>query len=103
MPGNEWKVAPAGSLLPGAERRTEDAEDSHVEMDGAIPVYKLHGSLNWSRVGDELELFQDLRPAFRHGGDAAIVPPVPEKEIPAWLRPVWSSAEAELGALSSWR
>ena len=72
MPGNEWKVARAGSLLPDAERRTEDAEDSHVEMDGAIPVYRLHGSLNWSRVGDELKLFQDLRPAFRHGGDAAI-------------------------------
>ena len=41
----------------------------------------LHGSLNWSRAGEGLELFQDLRPAFRGGGDAAIIPPVPEKEI----------------------
>jgi hypothetical protein len=49
-----------------------------------------------------LELFQDLRPAFRRGGDAAIIPPVPEKQIPAWLQPVWSSAEEELTRAATW-
>jgi len=73
-----------------------------VHLDGAVPVYKLHGSLNWSRAGDGLELFQDLRPAFRSGGDAAIIPPVPEKEIPAWLQPVWGSAEEELAKAAIW-
>ena len=62
----------------------------------------LHGPLNWSRAGEGLELFQDLRPAFRDGGDAAIIPPVPEKEIPPWLRSVWGSAEEELGRATAW-
>jgi hypothetical protein len=85
-----------GTQLPWAYQGT------HLELEGAIPVYKLHGSLNWSRGGDGLELFQDLRPAFRGGGDAAIIPPVPEKDIPAWLRPVWSSAEEELARAALW-
>ena len=71
-----------GTFLPWADY------GSRLELEGAIPIYKLHGSLNWSRAGEGLELFQDLRPAFRGGGDAAIIPPVPEKEIPTWLRPV---------------
>jgi hypothetical protein len=75
---------------------------SYLELEGAIPIYKLHGSLNWSRTGEVLELFQDLRPAFRSGGEAAIIPPVPEKEIPAWLRPVWDCAEEELGRAAVW-
>jgi hypothetical protein len=49
-----------------------------------------------------LELFQDLRPAFRRRGDAAIIPPVPEKEIPAWLQPVWNSAEEDLAGAADW-
>jgi hypothetical protein len=85
-----------GTQLPWAY------QGSNIELDGAVPVYKLHGSLNWSRAGDRLELFQDLRPAFRGGGDAAIIPPVPEKEIPAWLRPVWHSAEEELARAAVW-
>lgn len=85
-----------GTFLPWADY------GSHLELEGAIPIYKLHGSLNWSRAGEGLELFQDLRPAFRGGGDAAIIPPVPEKEIPTWLRPVWASAEEELGRATVW-
>jgi hypothetical protein len=85
-----------GTFLPWADY------GSHLEVEGAIPIYKLHGSLNWSRAGEALELFQDLRPAFRGGGDAAIIPPVPEKEIPAWLRPVWDCAEEELGRAAVW-
>jgi hypothetical protein len=85
-----------GTFLPWADY------GSHLELEGAIPIYKLHGSLNWSRAGEGLELFQDLRPAFRGGGDAAIIPPVPEKEIPTWLRLVWASAEEELGRATVW-
>jgi hypothetical protein len=75
---------------------------NYIQMEGAVPVYKLHGSLSWSHAEDGLELFQDLRPVFRGGGDAAIIPPVPEKEIPAWLRPIWSSAEEELARAAIW-
>ncbi len=35
----------------------------------------LHGPLNWSRAGEGLELFQDLRPAFRDGGDGPLALP----------------------------
>lgn len=85
-----------GTFLPWADY------GSHIEVGGGIPVYKLHGSLSWSRAGEGLELFQDLRPAFRGGGNAAIIPPVPEKEIPAWLWPVWRCAEEELGRATVW-
>jgi hypothetical protein len=85
-----------GNQLPWAY------QGNYIELEGAVPVYKLHGSLNWSREGDGLKLFQDLRLAFRGGGDAAIIPPIPEKEIPAWLQPVWSSAEEELARAAIW-
>jgi hypothetical protein len=73
-----------------------------VELSGSTPVYKLHGSLNWAREEDQLELYQDLRPAFRKGGDAAIVPPVPEKKVPSWLQSVWDEAETELAGATFW-
>lgn len=76
--------------------------DVDLELDGAVPVYKLHGSLNWSVAGGDLELFQDLRSAFRRGGDAAIIPPVPEKDIPSWLLSVWQGAEEELSRAETW-
>ena len=94
-PGCYYGGIPKPQLLRGTQLPWA-YQGNYIELEGAVPVYKLHGSLNWSRVGDGLELFQDLRPAFRSGGDAAIIPPVPEKEIPAWLQPVWSSAEEEL-------
>ena len=73
-----------------------------VELTGPIPVYKLHGSLSWARRGDGLDLYQDMRPAFRYGGDAAIVPPLSEKETPDWLRPIWQAAERELARADWW-
>jgi hypothetical protein len=61
------------------------APERIIEMTGTIPIFKLHGSLNWTLNGHSIVLFQDMRPAFRHGGTAAIVPPVPEKSVPPWL------------------
>lgn len=69
---------------------------------GLIPLAKLHGSLNWSLTDDRVEVFPDLRPAFRNGGDAAIIPPLPEKHVPWWLEPVWDQARAELAAADEW-
>jgi len=100
-PGFYYGGIPKPQLLRGTFEPWADF-GSHLELEGAIPIYKLHGSLNWTRAGEGLELFQDLRPAFRGGGDAAIIPPVPEKEIPTWLRPVWDSAEEELGRAAVW-
>ena len=68
---------------------------------GLIPLAKLHGSLNWS-LTDRVEVYPDLRAAFRNGGDAAIIPPLPEKPVPEWLEPVWDQAYAELAAANEW-
>ncbi len=100
-PGCYYGGIPRPQLLRGTQLPWA-YQDTHLELEGAIPVYKLHGSLSWSRVGDGLELFQDLRPAFRSGGNAAIIPPVPEKDIPAWLCPVWSGAEEDLARATLW-
>jgi hypothetical protein len=67
-----------------------------------VPLFKLHGSLNWSLDGLKVVIYPDVRPAFRGGGSAAIVPPLPEKETPPWLEPVWSGAEQELARAESW-
>lgn len=69
---------------------------------GAVPVFKLHGSLNWSRAGDAVSIFRDQRSAFRHGGTAAIVAPTPEKATPHWLRPVWDGAYEALRSADRW-
>ncbi len=87
-----------GAALPFSVKKPE----RFVELHGAVPVYKLHGSLNWSNKPGGLELFQDFRPAFRHGGDAAIVPPMPQKKTPAWLKSIWHEAEGQLRSATYW-
>jgi len=73
-----------------------------VNLEGTIPLFKIHGSLNWALHDGGITLYQDLRAAFRRGGEAAIVPPIPEKEIPPWLQPVWTAAEQALACAHSW-
>ena len=73
-----------------------------VEIQGSIPLLKIHGSLNWALENGELTLYQDMRPAFRHGGEAAIIPPIPEKRVPDWLKPVWTEAERILCGAECW-
>jgi hypothetical protein len=43
-----------------------------------------------------------MRPAFRKGGDAAIIPPLIEKSIPIWLQKTWLEAEKELSRSETW-
>jgi hypothetical protein len=87
-----------GTALPFSVAKPE----RFIELEGNIPLYKLHGSLNWGLEARNLTLYQDLRPAFRHGGDAQIVPPVVEKEAPAWLLDIWDGARRALAACSTW-
>ena len=68
---------------------------------GPIPVYKLHGSLNWEIVGNELRVHSDYRVVFRRNGVAALVPPLPEKMMPAWLAAIWAEAAQALTKLKS--
>ena len=87
-----------GTALPFSAAKP----DRFIELEGTIPLYKLHGSLNWGLEAGALRLYQDLRPAFRHGGDAQIVPPVVEKEAPTWLLDVWEGARQALTSCSTW-
>lgn len=87
-----------GTAMPFSVTKPQEL----VELRGSIPIYKLHGSLNWALSSGGLELYQDMRPAFRHGGDAAIVPPIPEKAVPEWLVPIWEEAERKLSQTDCW-
>src|SRR5580704_11720604 len=87
-----------GTALPFSVVKAE----REIELVGTIPVYKLHGSLNWGLRKGVLSLYQDSRPAFRHGGDAQIVPPIFEKEAPSWLADVWNEARQALASCSTW-
>jgi hypothetical protein len=87
-----------GTALPFSVSKPE----RQIELDGGIPLYKLHGSLNWGLEAGVVSLYQDNRPAFRHGGDAQIVPPVLEKEAPTWLIDVWNGARQALASCSTW-
>jgi len=87
-----------GTALPFSAAKPE----RFIELEGDIPIYKLHGSLNWGLEAGALTLYQDLRPAFRHGSDAQIVPPVVEKEAPSWLLDIWGGARQALASCSTW-
>lgn len=77
------------------------AEELHPTcVTGTIPLLKLHGSISWAVEQRKLIKYTDCRPAMR--GDAAIVPPVQEKEIPSWLRPIWDEARSALAAAEQW-
>lgn len=70
---------------------------------GFVRLSKLHGSLNWSLdSGGTVDVYCDLRAAFRRGGTAAIIPPLPEKDVPPWLAPVWEEAFDTLSKADAW-
>jgi hypothetical protein len=102
-PGCYYGGLPRPQQLKGAAQPfSRWSYDKLIEMTGTIPIYKLHGSLNWSLSGNSIVSYQDMRPAFRHGGNAAIIPPVSEKQIPAWLTAVWGEAAHALRRSAIW-
>lgn len=88
-----------GQALPFSKQLRHTRE---VEILGAVDLYKLHGSLNWSKDLFDVVIYQDMRAAFRTASTAAIVPPVPEKSIPEWLRPMWAGAGTDLERSEVW-
>lgn len=102
-PGCFYGGLPRPQILTGAPQPfSQWAPDRTIEMTGSIPVFKLHGSLNWALRGQSILAYQDMRAAFRHGGDAAVIPPVPEKLVPSWLQAIWIEAEASLRSSDIW-
>lgn len=89
----------------GAERLLGGGYPSYahiqaVDAAGKVPLLKLHGSVSWSIHDGVLKKFHDCRPAVR--GDAAIVAPVANKEVPPYLQPTWNRARELLTSASSW-
>ena len=102
-PGVYYGGFPRPQLLKGQASPFTTAIDMRsIELTGSVPVFKLHGSLNWSLADSNVIMYQDMRPAFRRGGDAAIVPPAAEKSIPAWMKGVWDEAAHVLDEASLW-
>lgn len=90
-------------LKGSAQPFTIRNQQKEIELNNGIPIYKLHGSLNWSRKSEnEIQMFLDMRPAFRNNCDAAIIPPLPEKSVPNWLANVWREAEKILTESQNW-
>jgi hypothetical protein len=102
-PGCFYGGLPQPQILKGtAQPFSRWAPERFIEMTGAVPVFKLHGSLNWTLDDKSIVYYQDMRPVFRHGGAAAIVPPVPEKLVPAWLEEIWREAKSSLSHADIW-
>ena len=67
---------------------------------GTVPVFKLHGSVSWAHGRNGIERYHDCRPSIR--GDAAIIAPVQEKQIPPAFESIWSSAAEALEKSEVW-
>lgn len=70
-------------------------------------IYKLHGSLNWAqeRHSANMKVHDDVRAVFRTTdsvGIPAIVPPIPEKELPKQFSRIWAQAAKELERSDAW-
>lgn len=102
-PGCFYGGLPRPQILKGAAQPfSQWAAERTIEMTGMIPVIKLHGSLNWTLNDQTIVACQDMRPVFAHGGTAAIIPPVPEKMVPSWLRGIWDEAASRLLRSEVW-
>jgi len=103
LPGFHYGGFARPQILRGAAQPfSKFQSEKFISTTGLSPLLKLHGSLNWSISDDTIEMYQDLRPVWRHGGAAAIVPPTTERSAPDWIRPVWQVAEIELREADTW-
>jgi hypothetical protein len=78
-----------------------------VELGAEFVLYKLHGSINWAFEphSDSMKIHDDVRAVFRTGAKAgvpAIIPPIPEKEMPPHFSQVWREARSALAASERW-
>ena len=102
-PGCHYGGFPLPQLLEGRGSQFQaSGTQERVRLTGGVPVYKLHGSINWVHTQDNVVMDVDARAAFRSNTTCAIIPPVPEKETPAWLAPIWQAAERCLREADDW-
>ena len=102
-PGFYYGGFPRAQILQGAASPfARPNRERYIALAGSVPVFKLHGSLNWSASPAGIKMYQDVRPAFRRGGDALIVPPLPQEELAPWLSPIWEEAGKALEGAALW-
>lgn len=96
---------------PGPEQRFRKIlnplkrESEALLMGNEVSLFKLHGSLNWSFEPHDFKIHGDLRAAFRKttkAGHVAIVPPIPEKQLPDEFALVWKYAAQALRKARTW-
>lgn len=78
-----------------------------VQLGNEFVLYKLHGSLNWAweHHSPTLKIHDDVRAVFRRNEDVgtpAIIPPIPEKEMPAEFAQIWTEARKSLLTCTRW-
>lgn len=77
-----------------------------VVLGNEFSIYKMHGSLNWAFEphSQDMKIHDDVRAVFRkeNAGEIAIIPPIPEKEMPERFRTVWRGAEEALLKSDIW-
>lgn len=72
-----------------------------VQLGSKYNVYKLHGSLNWAFEHHQtnMKCHDDVRAVFRttdQVGAPALIPPLPEKELPEAFATIWNQASRAL-------
>lgn len=82
-------------------------EHDLMQLGDAFVLYKLHGSVNWAWEphSPTMKIHEDVRAVFRSDnayGVPAIVPPIPEKEMPPEFGQIWNEARKVLGQASTW-
>jgi len=78
-----------------------------MELGDDFVLYKLHGSVNWAWEphSPTLKIHHDVRAVFRSDnkyGVPAIVPPVPEKDMPPEFGQIWHEARKVLEQSPIW-
>jgi hypothetical protein len=85
--------------------KTEAEKYKPVQLGSALPIFKMHGSINWAFECGDFTIHEDVRAAFRtdaRKGDVAIVPPIPEKDMLPWQYLVWRMAAERLRDSDVW-
>ncbi|MCI0837202.1 MAG: SIR2 family protein [Chloroflexi bacterium] len=76
---------------------------SHVrplQLNGRVPLHKLHGSVNWAGAAALHSKYWDPRPAIK--GDCALIAPAASKSIPKGFSDIWERASHDLERSNVW-
>lgn len=102
LPGFFYGGIPEPQRMHGSPVAPWNRHADSDPISGKVALCKLHGSVNWSLTRSGVRIWHDARPCFRAGGDAAIIPPLPRKQLADWLHPIWDRAAAELARAKCW-